>query len=103
MANSTDVVSAIRELTNTKQLERNELIDLLKDGLHDALVKRYGPDVRAEIGIDEMEGSIRIVVVKTVVEAVEDPCIQFSLVEAGDEDADDAAGAVLDTDVPVAQ
>src|SRR6266566_2178222 len=31
MANATDVVSAIRELTNTKQLERSELIDLLKD------------------------------------------------------------------------
>ena len=73
MANTTDVVSAIRELTNTKQLERNELIDLLKDGLHAALVKRYGPNVRAEIGIDEMKGSIRIVVLKTVVEAVEDP------------------------------
>src|SRR5206468_1715313 len=71
MANATDVVSAIRELTNTKQLERGELIDLLKDGLHAALVKRYGPNVRAEIGIDEMKGSIRIVVLKTVVEAGE--------------------------------
>src|SRR2546422_1407397 len=76
MANATDVVSAIRELTSTKQLERGELIDLLKDGLHAALVKRYGPNVRAEIGIDEMKGSIRIVVLKTVVEAVEDPGTQ---------------------------
>src|SRR2546430_11344640 len=41
-ANTSDVVSAIRELTNTKQLERTELLDLLKDGLHAALVKRYG-------------------------------------------------------------
>jgi len=32
MANATDVVSAIKELTSTKQLERGELIDLLKDG-----------------------------------------------------------------------
>src|SRR2546427_1318229 len=78
MANTTDVVSAIRELTNTKQLERSELIDLLKDGLHAALVKRYGPNVRAEIGIDELKGSIRIVVLKTVVEAVEDPGTQVS-------------------------
>src|SRR5205085_350810 len=82
MANTTDVVTAIRELTNTKQLERSELIDLLKDGLHAALVKRYGPNVRAEIGIDEMKGSIRIVVLKTVVEAVEDPGTQISLEEA---------------------
>src|SRR5438045_7665837 len=79
MANTTDVVTAIRELTNTKQLERSELIDLLKDGLHAALVKRYGPNVRAEIGIDEMKGSIRIVVLKPVVRAVEDPATQSSL------------------------
>src|SRR2546430_15991541 len=88
MVNTTDVVAAIRELTNTKQLERSELIDLLKDGLHAALVKRYGPNVRAEIGIDEMKGSIRIVVLKTVVEAVEDPGTQISLEEARYEDAE---------------
>src|SRR5258708_2693750 len=82
MANATDVVSAIRELTSTKQLERGELIDLLKDGLHAALVKRYGPNVRSEIGIDEMKGSIRIVVLKTVVEAVEDSGTQVTLEEA---------------------
>src|SRR3989442_845927 len=86
MANTTDVVSAIRELTNTKQLERGELLDLLKDGLHAALVKRYGPNVRAEIGIDELKGTIRIVVLRTVVETVEDPGSQVSLEEARFED-----------------
>jgi len=30
--NTSDVVSAIRELTNSKQLERTELLDLLKTG-----------------------------------------------------------------------
>ena len=88
MANTTDVVSAIKELTSTKQLERSELIDLLKDGLHAALVKRFGPNVRAEIGIDELKGSIRIVVLKTVVEAVEDAGTQVSLEEARYEDPD---------------
>src|SRR2546425_206576 len=86
MANTTDVVSAIRELTNTKQLDRGELLDLLKDGLHAALVKRYGPNVRAEIGIDELKGTIRIVVLRTVVESVEDPGSQVSLEEARFED-----------------
>src|SRR5439155_316922 len=80
--NTSDVVSAIRELTNTKQLERTELLDLLKDGLHAALVKRYGPNVRAEIGIDELKGTIRIAVLRTVVEAVEDPGSQVALEEA---------------------
>ena len=86
--NTSDVVSAIRELTTTKQLERTELLDLLKDGLHAALVKRYGPNVRAEIGIDELKGTIRIAVLRTVVETVEDPGTQVALEEARFEDPD---------------
>jgi N utilization substance protein A len=103
MANATDVVSAIKELTNTKQLERGELIDLLKDGLHAALVKRYGPNVRSEIGVDELKGSIRIVVLKTVVETVEDAGTQVSLEEARYEDPDFAPGDVLEEEVPFEQ
>src|SRR5438270_1021641 len=98
--NTSDVVSAIRELTNTKQLERSELLDLLKDGLHAALVKRYGPNVRSEIGIDELKGTIRVVVLRTVVETVEDPGSQVALEEARFEDADFQVGDVLEEQVP---
>src|SRR5713226_5011784 len=100
MANATDVVSAIRELTTSKQLERGEMIDLLKDGLHAALVKRYGPNVRAEISIDELKGTIRIVVLKTVAETVEDPGAQISLEEARFEDPEFQVGDVLEEEVP---
>jgi len=100
MANTTDVVTAIRELTSTKQLDRGEMIELLKDGLHAALVKRYGPNVRAEISIDELKGTIRIVVLKTVVEAIEDPGTQVTLEEARYEDPDFQVGDVLEEDVP---
>lgn len=103
MANTTDVVAAFRELTNIKQLDRGELIDLLKDGLHAALVKRYGPNVRAEIGIDELKGTIRIVVLKTVVETVEDPGTQVSLEEARFEDPEFQPGDVLEEEVPFEQ
>src|ERR1044071_9825225 len=101
MANTTDVASAIRELTSTKQLERSDLLELLKDGLHAALVKRYGPNVRAEIGIDELKGTIKIVLLRTVVEAVEDPGSQVSLEEARFEDPDFQVGDVLAEEVPV--
>ena len=100
MANAPDVVSAIRELTSSKQLDRSELLDLLKDGLHAALVKRYGPNVRAEIGIDELKGSINIVVLRTVVETVEDPGSQVSVEEARFEDTNFQVGDVLEEEVP---
>ncbi|MGH7349918.1 MAG: transcription termination factor NusA, partial [Candidatus Rokuibacteriota bacterium] len=100
MANSPDVVAALRELTSAKQLERAELIELLKDGLHAALVKRYGPNVRPEIAVDEMKGTIRIVILKTVVESVEDPSCQVTLEEARFEDPDFQLGDVLEEEVP---
>src|SRR5258706_4902558 len=103
MANATDVVSAIKELTGPRPLEGSELIALLKDGLDAALVKRYGPNVRSEIGIDEMKGSIRIVVLKTVVETVEDPGTQIALEEARFEDPEFQPGDVLEEEVPFDQ
>jgi transcription termination/antitermination protein NusA len=100
MTNATEVVTALRELTNAKQLERGELLELLKDGIHAALVKKYGPNVRSEITIDEMKGAIRVVILRTVVEAVEDPGSQVSLEEARFEDPSFQPGDVLEEEVP---
>ena len=49
MATSADLVTAFRELSNAKQLDRSELLDLLRDGIHAALMKKYGPNVRFEL------------------------------------------------------
>jgi len=103
MTSTTDVVSALRDLTNAKQLARGELVELLKDGLHAALAKRYGPNVRAEITIDEMKGTIRIVLLRTVVETIEDPGTQVTLEEARFEDPDFQVGDVLEEEVPFEQ
>jgi N utilization substance protein A len=103
MATTTDVVSALRELTSAKQLGRGELVELLKDGLHAALAKRYGPNVRCEISVDELKGTIRIVLLRTVVEAVEDPSTQIALEEARFEDPAFQPGDVLEEEVPFEQ
>ena len=103
MATTTDIVSALRELTNAKQLGRGELVELLKDGLHAALAKRYGPNVRAEISVDELKGTIRIVLLRTVVETVEDPAAQIALEEARFEDPAFQPGDVLEEEVPFEQ
>ena len=72
MIGSADILNAIRELTNSKQLDRSELHGLLEDGIHAALAKKHGPNVQAEVEIDEDRGQIRIVLLKTVVEEVTD-------------------------------
>lgn len=100
MTTSTEVLAALRELANVKQLDRSELIELLRDGIHAALVKKYGPTVRAEIDINELDASIRVSVLRTVVEQVEDPVSQVSLEEARWEDPDFQVGDVLEEEVP---
>jgi transcription termination/antitermination protein NusA len=100
MAGSTEMLAAFRELTNAKQLERSDLLDLLRDGIQAALVRRYGPNVRFELTVDELQGSIRIVRLRQVTETVEDSSWQISLEEAQYEDPDFAVGDMLEEDVP---
>jgi N utilization substance protein A len=82
MAGSAEILNAIRELANSKQLDSAELHELLQDGIFAALAKKHGPNVQAEVVIDEDRGSIRIVLLKTVVETVEDPGREIALEEA---------------------
>jgi len=100
MASSADVLAAIRELANAKQLDREELKDLLRDGVHAALTKKYGPTVRPEIEFDEARGTIRVAILRTVVEQVEDRVSQVSLEEARWEDPEFQVGDVLEEEVP---
>ncbi len=102
MSGSAEVLAAIRELTTTKQLERSELLDLLRDGIQAALVRRYGPNVRFELDFDELKGTIRMVRLRQVVETVEDPTSQISLEEARYEDPEFSVGDMLEEDVPFA-
>jgi N utilization substance protein A len=100
MATSAEMLSAFRELSNTKQLERGELMDLLRDGIHAALMKKYGPNVRFELLIDEMEGTLKVIRLRQVVEAVEDNSAEISLEEAQFEDEEFQVGDMLEEEVP---
>jgi N utilization substance protein A len=103
MSGSADVLAAIRELTSTKQLERSDLIDLLRDGIQAALMRRYGPSVRFELDFDPLKGTIRVVRLRQVVETVEDPGSQISLEDARYEDPEFSVGDMLEEDVPFAE
>ena len=72
MSGSPEVLTAIRELTAAKSLDRAELLDLLRDGIHAALARRYGPNVRFELEYDELKGALKVIRLRQVVEGVED-------------------------------
>jgi transcription termination/antitermination protein NusA len=100
MASSTEMLAAFRELTNAKQLERSELLDLLRDGIQAALVRKFGPTVKFEMTVDELQGTIRITRLRQVVETVEDPAWQVALEEARYEDPEFQPGDMLEEDIP---
>jgi N utilization substance protein A len=103
MVGSAEILAAFRELSNSKQLDRTELHGLLQDGIHAALAKKHGVNVQAEVEIDEDKGTIRIVLLKTVVEEVTDPSREVLLEEARYEDAEFQAGDVMEIPVDFAE
>jgi N utilization substance protein A len=103
MIGSADILNAIRELTNSKQLDRSELHGLLEDGIHAALAKKHGPNVQAEVEIDEDSGKIRIVLLKTVVEEVTDSSREVSVEEARFEDPEFQLGDMMEIPVDFAE
>jgi N utilization substance protein A len=102
MGNAAQVLEAFRVMTAHKSLSREELHDLIKDGLHAALAKRFGANVQAEILIDEEKGSIDITVLKEVVDEVVDASREVSVVEARWDDPDFQVGDFLEIPVEFA-
>ncbi len=103
MAVSPDILTAIRELTNAKQLDRAELLGLLQDGIHAALQKKYGPTVQAEVDIDDATGQIRVVMLKTVVQEPEDLAREVSIDEARLEDEEFQLGDIYEREIPFSE
>lgn len=99
MGNAAQIIGAFREMIGAKNISREDLHDLIKDGIMAALGRRYGPNVGAEIIIDEEGGDIKITVLKEVAAEVEDPSSQVLLEEARWEDPDFEVGDVLE--IPV--
>ncbi len=103
MANTTQVLAAFRDMIANKNLSREDLHDLIRDGIMAALARRFGATVEAEIRIDEESGNIQITVLKEVVAEVEDPARQISLEEARWDDPEFEIGDILEIPVEFAE
>lgn len=103
MTNAGQIVAAFRDIAATKSLSQDEVYDLIRDGIVAGLVKIYGPNVEAEIDIDEVSGDIEIVVLKRVVEEVEDESSEIALEEARWDDDTYEVGDVMEIPVDFAE
>ena len=102
MVSSSEILAAFREVSNSKQLDRSELYALLQDGILAALAKKYGPNVQAEVNIDDGKGDIRIVLLKTVVANVEDSSREITLDDARTFDDSFEVGDVMEEPIDFA-
>jgi N utilization substance protein A len=102
MVSSSEILAAFREVSNTKQLDRAELYALLQDGILAALAKKYGPNVQAEVAIDDGKGDIRIVLLRTVVANVEDSSREITLEDARTFDGSFEVGDVMEEPIDFA-
>lgn len=103
MANAAQIVAAFRDVASTKSLSEEEMTELVKDGILAGLARIYGPTVQAEIDIAEGSGEFDIVVLRRVVEEVEDPACEISLEEARWDDETFEVGDVMEIPVEFGQ
>ena len=103
MVNAGQIVAALRDVSSTKSLTSEEVTDLVKDGILAGLAKIYGPNVEAEIEIDEQSGEFDIVVLRRVVEEIEDSSTEISLKEARWDDDTFEVGDVMEIPVEFSQ
>ncbi|WP_419858742.1 transcription termination factor NusA [Candidatus Palauibacter irciniicola] len=98
MSDQIPIVEAFRMMAANKSLTELELHDLIREGIHAALARRFGGPVDAEIDVTD-GGDISIVVLKEVVEEVEDPAREVTLEQARWDDPDFQVGDLME--IPV--
>lgn len=99
MTNTAQILAAVRDIAATKSLTPDQVNDLIRDGILAGLAKIFGPNVEAEITVDDLSGTIDIVVLKRVVEVVQDPSTEVSVEEARWDDPTYEVGDIME--IPV--
>ena len=97
------VVAAFRDIAAAKNLDPDQVNELIRDGIHAGLARIYGPTVDTEIIIDDLAGEIEMLVLKRVVPAVEDPSAEVTLEEARWDDPTYEVGDVMEIPVEFSQ
>lgn len=77
-----DIGQIITQLGKEKGIDKNLIIDAVKEALESAAKKRYGVNKRLEASYDSETGEFEILEFRTVVDEVRDPELEISLAEA---------------------
>jgi len=98
-----EVIEALEKIVREKGMDREFVIQTLKDGLLSAAKKKYGNVENIEVELDEDTGEITMQATKTVVESVADPLLEIGLEEARGIKKKAELGEVVKVDIPLAE
>ncbi len=95
------VVEMLSEIARERGIEKNFVVDSLREGLTQALHKKF-PDVKEfNVEISESSGLIKLFVVKKVVENVEDEDNEISLEDAKEKKPTASIGSDINIEIPI--
>lgn len=77
-----DFIDALNQLAHERNLDKDQLLTSFEEALEQAYERNVEPGKQIEVQVDPESGEIDVLVVKRVVETVEDPGLEMSLEEA---------------------
>jgi N utilization substance protein A len=98
-----EVIEALEKIVREKGMEREFVIQTLKDGLLSAAKKKYGNVDNIEVVLDEDSGEITMHAAKTVAETVADPILEISLEEARGIKKKAEIGDIVKVEIPLSE
>ena len=73
---------ALREVAQARNINEMQLIEAFEQSLAQAYTRNVEPDKRIEVHLDPQSGELEVLIVREVVEKVEDEHLQISLADA---------------------
>ena len=99
MTDSSLISQAVGAIAKAKSLDRDEVDVLVKEAIHAGLARIFGANVDSEIDVDHTTGDIDMVVLRRVVDTVEDESSEIAVEEARWDDPTYEVGDVME--IPV--
>ena len=103
MAYDFDIMEVVHQITKTKNLDPEYVLETIKEGLMTAARKRFGDVDNVRVNVDRREGDIYMVATKTVVGFVTDPLREISLIDAQEIDDESEIGDEMEIELPLAE
>ena len=73
---------ALREVAQSRNISEDSLIEAFEQSLSQAYTRNVEPEKRIEVHLDPKSGELEVLIVKEVVEKIEDEHLQISLADA---------------------